>query len=282
MKKLFALILALSASVAIAGPTDPNQLRDTQNNANNPANGTITRYTPVPPNGQSCIRYFNGTTILPDCMLIGSGLSILNGELVSTAPAQQPADWNALSGPTSIVNKPTFATVAFSGQAADLSGLATVATTGAYASLSGRPSLATVATSGDYNDLTNKPSIPAAYTFTVGAPTTRTVSLATAYQCTTSTKPCAVTVTMSCPLTLSILAGATCAGEVRIGSTNAVATGGGTNVAPIQRNASGIVGLSTNDYETKTIIVPAGWYFAVRQITGTGMAIIAAYDQVQG
>ena len=37
--------------------------------------------------------------------------------------------------------------------------LATVATTGAYADLSGTPTLATVATSGDYTDLTNKPTL---------------------------------------------------------------------------------------------------------------------------
>lgn len=38
--------------------------------------------------------------------------------------------------------------------------LAAVATSGAYADLSGTPNLATVATSGSYNDLTNKPTIP--------------------------------------------------------------------------------------------------------------------------
>jgi len=38
--------------------------------------------------------------------------------------------------------------------------LSTVALTGSYASLSGKPSLATVATSGSYNDLSSKPSIP--------------------------------------------------------------------------------------------------------------------------
>ncbi len=41
----------------------------------------------------------------------------------------------------------------------DSSSLATVATSGAYGDLSGRPSLATVATSGSYNDLSDKPSI---------------------------------------------------------------------------------------------------------------------------
>ena len=59
--------------------------------------------------------------------------------------------------------KPSLATVATSGAYSDLTGrpsLATVATTGSYSDLSGKPSLATVATSGAYSDLTGKPTIP--------------------------------------------------------------------------------------------------------------------------
>lgn len=41
-----------------------------------------------------------------------------------------------------------------------ITGLATVATSGKYSDLSGKPSLAKVATSGSYNDLSNRPSIP--------------------------------------------------------------------------------------------------------------------------
>jgi hypothetical protein len=55
------------------------------------------------------------------------------------------------------------ATVATSGAYSDLSGtptLATVATTGAYSDLSGTPSLATVATTGAYSDLTGTPDVP--------------------------------------------------------------------------------------------------------------------------
>lgn len=44
---------------------------------------------------------------------------------------------------------------------ARVTGLSTVATSGAYTDLSGRPTLATVATSGSYNDLSSKPTIPA-------------------------------------------------------------------------------------------------------------------------
>jgi hypothetical protein len=55
------------------------------------------------------------------------------------------------------------AAVATTGAYADLTGkpaLATVATTGAYADLTGKPALATVASTGAYADLTGKPTIP--------------------------------------------------------------------------------------------------------------------------
>lgn len=42
---------------------------------------------------------------------------------------------------------------------AEVSSLATVATSGAYSDLSGTPTLATVATTGDYDDLIDKPTL---------------------------------------------------------------------------------------------------------------------------
>ena len=56
--------------------------------------------------------------------------------------------------------KPALAAVATSGAYSDLAGkpaLAAVATSGAYADLSGKPALAAVATSGAYADLSGKP-----------------------------------------------------------------------------------------------------------------------------
>ena len=107
-----------------------------------------------------------------------------------TIPAAQVnSDWNAVSGVAQILNKPSLATVATSGNYSDLNGtpsLATVATSGDYddlqnkptipsaqvnsdwnassgvAEILNKPTLATVATTGDYTDLTNKPTIPAA------------------------------------------------------------------------------------------------------------------------
>jgi hypothetical protein len=59
------------------------------------------------------------------------------------------------------------------------SSLATVATSGAYADLSGKPSLSTVATSGSYNDLTNKPTVFSGnYVDLSGKPTIPTVPTA--------------------------------------------------------------------------------------------------------
>ena len=55
-------------------------------------------------------------------------------------------------------NTSSLATVATSGSYADLSGKPTLFS-GVYSDLSGKPSLATVATSGDYGDLTGKPTL---------------------------------------------------------------------------------------------------------------------------
>ena len=59
--------------------------------------------------------------------------------------------------------------------ASQVTGLSTVATTGAYGDLSGKPTLATVATTGSYNDLSNK---PAAYTHPASHPASMITGLA--------------------------------------------------------------------------------------------------------
>ena len=97
-----------------------------------------------------------------------------------TIPAAQVnSDWNASTGVAQILNKPSLASVATSGNYSDLNGtpsLATVATSGDYDDLQNKPTIPVVPTNvsaftndagyttfdGDYNSLTNKPSIPAA------------------------------------------------------------------------------------------------------------------------
>ena len=61
--------------------------------------------------------------------------------------------------------------------ASEVSGLATVATTGAYSDLSGTPSLATVATTGAYSDLTGTPTLGTAAALDVGTSANNVVQL---------------------------------------------------------------------------------------------------------
>lgn len=86
-----------------------------------------------------------------------------------------PTSW------TSVTGKPSFATVATSGAYADLTGKPTLFS-GAYADLTGKPSLATVATSGSYADLTNRPNIfSGAYADLTGKPNLATVATSGSY-----------------------------------------------------------------------------------------------------
>ena len=61
--------------------------------------------------------------------------------------------------------------------ASDVSGLATVASTGAYSDLTGTPTLATVATTGAYSDLTGTPTLGTAAALDVGTSASNVVQL---------------------------------------------------------------------------------------------------------
>ena len=108
---------------------------------------------------------------------------------LSDVPAQVNADWDATSGAGQILNKPSLATVATTGDYSDLSGTPSIPTAtsdltndSGFITLSdvpaqqnadwnaasgvtqilNKPNLATVATTGAYSDLTGTPSIPTA------------------------------------------------------------------------------------------------------------------------
>ena len=91
-------------------------------------------------------------------------------EAFPTIPAAQvQVDWNSTSGVTQILNKPTLAAVATSGDYNDLSNKPTIPAaqvnsdwnaTGGLAEILNKPTLF----SGAYNDLTGKPTIPATIT----------------------------------------------------------------------------------------------------------------------
>lgn len=112
------------------------------------------------------------STTVAGVVKVGSGLSITGGVLnASTTSTGVALPTNAAgvlkNNGSGTLTWTALSTVATSGGYADLSGkpaLATVATTGSYTDLTSKPTLATVATSGSYTDLTSKPTIPAAYT----------------------------------------------------------------------------------------------------------------------
>lgn len=196
------------------------------------------------------------------------------GRWLSVEPDTSPqlnADWTASSGATAILHKPA---------------LADVATTGLYVDLLSKPSLATVATSGSYNDLSNKPSIPSAYTFPVGTPNTLSVSLGTAYQATNTAKPSEVTINLTSTAALTIGGGSTFEADIVIGSTSAVASGTGTVIGKYKNSLTGtlVIGVAINNAQTTMhkFSLPTGWYFAVRQITGSGITVVSAFDQSIG
>jgi len=118
-----------------------------------------------------------------------------------------------------------------------------------------------------------------------GAPTTRTVALGTAYQATDNTKPSMVTVNVTSTANFSLAGGSTNSADILIGSTNGVASGTGTVVGKYSNSVTGTiaVGLNMNSIYTGQYVLalPAGWFFAVRQTSGT-VSIASAFDQAVG
>lgn len=127
---------------------------------------------------------------------------------------------------------------------------------------------------------------PASVTpLTVGAPTTRTLSLATAYQATSTSKPSIVTVNLTSTATISLSGGTTNTADILIGSTNGVASGTGTVMCKHANSNTGTltIGLNLSTIATTscTLNLPAGWFFAVRSTSGT-VTITSAFDQSLG
>lgn len=131
MKKIIiAALLLISGAVQAQQATD---VTVRQRNAFN--TGWLDRFLSPPPGGVDGVLYIDGAAIMPGVLTLGTGLSITSGVLnaaVSGAPA-----W------TDVTGKPTFAPVATSGAYADLSGIpstfAPSAHTQAWATITSTP-----------------------------------------------------------------------------------------------------------------------------------------------
>jgi len=121
---------------------------------------------------------------------------------------------------------------------------------------------------------------------TIGAPTSRALTLGTAYQASDTTKPALITISLQANSTISLSGASNNEGQIVIGATNAVAGGTGSAVGNYKNNLSGalVVGLSLGNQAacSYTIALPAGWFFAIRQTAGTGLQIVSAFDQALG
>lgn len=112
-------------------------------------------------------------------------------------------------------------------------------------------------------------------------PLQRSVSIGQAYQASEPGLPAVVTVVLQAT---AVLAGVQAiSGDVRMGIDAAVASGGGTMVGMYVNNLLGTtvpgLGLSTSVATTVSMLLPVGWYFAIRQVTGTGMQIVSCIEQ---
>ena len=122
MKKLLlAFILSATCSHALA---DAYDLLLQQRNSLDTA--TITR-VPAHPLTPGILAY-DSNTLLPLWVTLSSGLSISSGVLTLSVPAQVNSDWNSVSGLSRILNRPTLATVALTGNYGDLTATPTLAT----------------------------------------------------------------------------------------------------------------------------------------------------------
>lgn len=117
----------------------------------------------------------------------GSGMIITSEERTKLNGVEAGAqvnvnpDWNAVSGDAQILNKPSFSSIAISGDYSDLIN-APALFDGTWTSLTGKPAFSTVATSGSYNDLTNKPALfDGTWTSLTGKPTFSTVATSGSY-----------------------------------------------------------------------------------------------------
>lgn len=118
-----------------------------------------------------------------------------------------------------------------------------------------------------------------------GQPVSRSLALATAFQATDPTKPALVTVNLTSVANLTLAAGTTNTADIVIGATAAVAGGTGTVIAKYRNSLTGslVVGLNINTDSGVTIALPlpVGWFFAIRQTSGT-VVITSAFDQSMG
>lgn len=175
--------------------------------------------------------------------------------------------------------------------AADLPSPLSSNTTGNAATATALANAPSQCTAGNYatgiatNGNASCTSLPASVPPPISSPNARTLSLATAFQATDSSKAAFVTVNLTSTANLSLSGGTTNSATIVIGSTSAVASGTGTIINNYANSNTGALtiglNLSTISAVPATFALPKNWFFAVLQTSGT-VSITSAYDQALG
>lgn len=117
-----------------------------------------------------------------------------------------------------------------------------------------------------------------------GTPNGRTLSAATAYQATDTTKPALVSISLTSSAAISLSGGTTNTAGVYVGTTSGVATTGGVQICGYSNSNTGAltIGLNLATVATTpcTFALPTAGYFAFRVSSGTVTAALATDSSV--
>ncbi len=111
------------------------------------------------------------------------------------------------------------------------------------------------------------------------------IAFATAYQALDPSKHCVLSVMAQ--TTYTVTRGGTLADEIELrkGPDATVASGGGHLAATARWSLTGIalsIGMAMADRRQLTALLPLGWYWAVRRVTGTTAVVTSAHAQPFG
>jgi hypothetical protein len=200
------------------------------------------------------------------------------------------ADWNAVSGPSMILNKPTPLQGATGPQGPEgpvgpKGATGATGSTGATGPQGSQGIQGVQGPAGTQGIQGATGATGATGLNAFGMPSSRSLAFGTAYQATTTSKPAIITITLASTAALTLTGGTTNEAEIVVGTTTGIATTGGTSVGTHRNGNTGsvVVGINTNQTtsNTYTIHLPANAYFAVRNISGT-VSILSVTDQTVG
>lgn len=306
MKKLLA-ILCMLPSLAFGAVYNDLAIARIQQDGFNTYLDFVTTYK----QGELQFIMFDGAGLVSTVRKVGP--SITCGAEFCDVASGGTVNWSSIMG------KPSFANVAFTGAYADITGkpitlagygitdgtsanqlatalvpYATSASLSGYATssqlttgLASKQATVTLTTTGSgaatFNAGTGAFNIPTptpSAPFNYGAPTAKTIAASTAYQAADTTKAAVVTISPACTNTTTVLAASACTMQVRQSSAAGLTCSNGTVASTWSSTiALGLVITQGNSFPVD-VKIPAGGYFIVCSQSGT--FTLSAVEQSAG